>query len=106
MWIHLTQNAQIEDIKKNSHHKPQLIFKHSTRCSISHLAKSRLDADVEKLQEKYDLYYLDLLQFRQLSNFVAEEFKEHHESPQALVIVAGECILNLTHTEISSRELL
>jgi len=106
MWIPLTELEQLDFIKQNSISKPQLIFKHSTRCSISHMAKHRLDSALEKLKTKYDLFYLDLLSYRNISNAVAELFNEFHESPQVLVISNQECIINLTHNEISSDELM
>ena len=42
-WIDLTDELQLDKIKESSNQKAQLIFKHSTRCAISSMAKSRLD---------------------------------------------------------------
>ena len=46
-WIEITNSSQLSDVKDLSKAKPQLIFKHSTRCSISSMAKSRLERGSE-----------------------------------------------------------
>ena len=74
-----------------------VIFKHSTRCSISSMALDRLNRG--SLKQK--LYFLDLLQYRSLSNLIAEKFAVHHESPQLLLVRKGECIFEASHLDIS-----
>jgi len=103
-WNDLNAEDQLETIRKKSSEKPQVIFKHSTRCGISSVAKSRL----EKWQptEDFDFYYLDLIKYRSLSNRVAEEFDVYHESPQVLVIKNGECVYDESHLGISLQEIL
>jgi bacillithiol system protein YtxJ len=102
-WKILNDTAQLEEIKKRSFEKTQVIFKHSTRCSISSVAKSRL----EKAQapENIDFYYLDLISYRNISNEVAEKFDVFHESPQVLVIRNGECVYDESHMSISMNEI-
>lgn len=102
-WIPLTSSAQLDLIKEKSTHTPQVIFKHSTRCSISSMALNRLEREVAP--ENADFYFLDLIQFRQLSNTVAEVFEVHHESPQILLIKNTECIYDESHQGISMQEL-
>jgi bacillithiol system protein YtxJ len=89
-WLPLTSIEQLENIAILSSQKPQLIFKHSTRCSISMVVKSRLEKSTAP--EHIDFYYLDLLSYRDISNQIASRFEVHHESPQVLLIVNGECI--------------
>jgi bacillithiol system protein YtxJ len=103
-WNDLNAEDQLETIRKKSSEKPQVIFKHSTRCGISSVAKSRL----EKWQptEDFDFYYLDLIKYRSLSNRVAEEFDVYHESPQVLVIKNGECVYDESHLGISLQDIL
>ncbi len=102
-WIHLTSEEQLNDIIKNSQQKPQIIFKHSTRCSISALAFQRLQKADQPTD--VDFYLLDLIANRRLSNSVAETFKVHHESPQVLVIKNGECVFNESHMGISMNDI-
>ncbi len=103
-WIHLTDNAQIKQIISRSQEKPQVIFKHSTRCSISAVALSRLQKSAQP--SDVDFYFLDLIAHRSLSNKVAEIFGVHHESPQVLVIRNGECVYDESHMGISMSEIL
>jgi len=102
-WIELTSEDQLAGIKNDSLHKPQVIFKHSTRCSISTMAKSRLErADTP---EGIVFHYLDLIQYRSVSNKIEEQFMVHHESPQVLLIKDGECIYDESHSGISMDEI-
>lgn len=103
-WINLSTAEQIEDIKKASFEKPQVIFKHSTTCSISKMSKSRLDR--EETPEGIDFHYLDLLTYRPVSNLVAEVFDVHHESPQVLLIKNGECVYDESHNGITMDEIV
>lgn len=102
-WTNLTDTAQIEEIaNKTSHETPCLIFKHSTTCSISQIANQR----IQELKDHKDLklYYLDLLKNRDVSNFIAEHFSVHHESPQVLIIKNGECVYEESHLGIQKSE--
>jgi bacillithiol system protein YtxJ len=103
-WIHLTDEEQLKNIVIKSQSRPQVIFKHSTRCSISAVALNRL----QKAQQPADVdfYFLDLIAYRNLSNKIADIFKVHHESPQVLLIRNGECIYDESHMGISMNEIL
>ena len=52
-----------------------------------------------------EAHYLDLKVYRNVSNYIAETFQVHHESPQALLIRDGECIFDCSHLDISVAEL-
>ncbi len=101
-WNKLTQEAQLEDIISESQERPVLIFKHSTSCSISSMALSRMERkwkDDEVGDPKP--YYLDLLANRGLSGEVASRFGVPHQSPQVLLISKGESVYDSSHYEIS-----
>lgn len=102
-WISLTDASQLAEIKALSTKQPVVIFKHSTRCSISLMAKGRLDR--ETAPENISFYYLDLLKYRPISNQIAEEFAVHHESPQILLIKNGECVYDESHNGIDMDEI-
>lgn len=102
-WIHLTEEAQLETIKQESNERPVVIFKHSTRCSISAMAKMRLER--ETAPDSITFYYLDLIRYRSLSNKIAEIFDVQHESPQVLIIRNGECIYDESHGGIEMNEI-
>lgn len=101
-WNYITDLSQVEEIKKQDGYS--LIFKHSTRCSVSMMAKRRFEMDWEAIPETTNLYFLDLISYRNISNQIAETFQVHHESPQILVIKNGECVLDASHSDISAEE--
>ena len=102
-WIVLREESELEEIIRRSESKSQLIFKHSTRCSISSVAKGRLERS--RVPPGADFHYLDLISFRNISNKIAQVFKIHHESPQILVIKNGECIYDESHMGIRMEEI-
>lgn len=103
-WTQLRSTDQLNEIKNLPGYS--IIFKHSTRCSISMMAKRRFELDWDSLPEEISLYFLDLIQYREISNQIAQLFHVHHESPQLLLIKDGECILDQSHGGISVDEAL
>lgn len=103
-WKLLTAEEQIESIRERSAEKPQLIFKHSTRCAISSMAKSRLER--AKAPDSVDFYYLDLIAYRPVSQKVASSFGVEHESPQVLLIKDGRCVYHESHSGISMDDIV
>jgi bacillithiol system protein YtxJ len=103
-WIHLNAVEQLEDIKKSASYT--VIFKHSTRCSISVMAKRSFEQDAVDIPDGTPVYYLDLLSYRDISSKTAEIFQVHHQSPQMLLIKDGECVYESSHNEISVDDLL
>lgn len=103
-WIPLTDEHQIDQIRQQSNTQPVVIFKHSTRCSISSMAKSRLERDTAPAGTPF--YYLDLIQYRAVSGRVAEDFSVHHESPQILIIKNGECTYDESHNGITMHDII
>ncbi len=102
-WIHLNSVQQLTAIKELSKTKAQVIFKHSTRCSISTMAKSRLERN--EPPEATDFYFLDLIKFRSVSDKIAEDFAVNHESPQVLLIKNMECVYDESHSGIEMAEI-
>jgi bacillithiol system protein YtxJ len=103
-WIGLSTTAQIGEIKAKSGFS--VVFKHSTRCSISLMAKRNFELDWQAIPENTPLYFLDLINHRDISALIAETFQVHHESPQVLLIKDGECILDNSHGDISVEEIV
>lgn len=93
----------MENVNEQSKLQPVVIFKHSTRCSISSMAKHRLEREAPA--ENVAFYFLDLLQHRSLSNKIAEDYSIHHESPQVLIIRNGECIYEDSHNGINMQDI-
>ncbi len=103
-WIQLDSTETLQSIKADAGYS--VIFKHSTRCSISMMAKKRVDMDLDDLPETVKPYFLDLLAHRDISSQIAEIFGVHHESPQLLLIKDGECVLDQSHGDINIEETL
>ena len=103
-WIHLTDEEQIKQIITKSQTRAQVIFKHSTRCSISSVALQRLQRVSQPAD--IDFYFLDLLSYRNVSNKIVQTFEVPHESPQVLVIRDGQCVYEESHMGISMNEIV
>ena len=103
-WKEFSSEEGLEQITKLSREKPQVIFKHSTRCSISSMAKSRLERAEQP--EGIDFNYLDLIAHRDISTKIADDFDIEHASPQVLIIKDGKCIYDESHSAISMDEIL
>lgn len=103
-WIHLNDEQQLKQIITKSQQRPQVIFKHSTRCSISAVALQRL----QKAEQPSDIdfYFLDLIAHREISNKVAQVFGVNHESPQVLLIKDGNCVFDESHLGIHMDDIL
>jgi len=104
-WIDLSDEGQIEMIKEQSSREPVVIFKHSTRCSISSMAKNRLERE-SPLGDNLPFYFLDLIKYRTISNKIADDFNVYHQSPQVLIIKNGECTYEESHYGISMADIL
>ncbi len=102
-WYPLKTEQEVQDISENiSQQTPCIIFKHSTTCSISAIAKHRVKDYTDSQSNGFKLYYLDLLAFRSVSNFISDFFDIRHESPQVLIIKDGKCIYNESHLSINA----
>jgi bacillithiol system protein YtxJ len=94
----------LDEIIALSKEKPVLIFKHSTRCSISRFALKQFENEFD-LQNQIDAYFLDLLEFRDISNEIASRFGIMHQSPQLLLIKEGKVLYDASHSDIQANEL-
>ena len=106
-WKKLEHLSQIESIKKESEQQPVMIFKHSTRCSISAMAWDRLKRNWKpEDNKKFSPYYLDLITYREISNAIAKEFDVYHESPQVIIIKGGKAIYNNSHMGVNHKDII
>lgn len=104
-WIPLTDISQLSEIEENSNGKTIGIFKHSTRCSISRFALKQFENEYDLTEDEIDLYFLDLLNYRDISNEIANQFNVMHQSPQILVIKNGVAVYNASHDSINVHDL-
>ncbi|MFG6687345.1 bacillithiol system redox-active protein YtxJ [Mariniflexile sp. HNIBRBA6329] len=104
-WIPLTKMEQLQEMETKSSTKLQVVFKHSTRCGISRMVLKQFEADYHLTENHLDMYFLDLLNYRDISNEIAVKFQLMHESPQLLVIKNGEAVAYESHGGINSLDL-
>lgn len=100
-WISLENLAQLDEIETLSNDKPVLIFKHSTRCSISRMALKQFEKEFDS-EDEVSAYFLDLILHRDVSNEIASRFRVVHQSPQILLIKNGLSAYNVSHDEIDA----
>jgi len=105
-WKIIDDNTNFENILVLSSSKPQIIFKHSTRCSISDVAKARIEKKLSELSLGADVYFLDLLKNRYISNIISEKMNVKHESPQILGISNRVCIIEQSHLDVRPDEII
>ena len=103
-WIPLNNITQLDTIADKSKTKTQLIFKHSTRCGISRMVMNQFVAAYD-VDANVDLYYLDLLSYRDVSNEVGYKFQVMHQSPQLLVLRNGVVVAHASHGGINEIDL-
>ncbi|MBL4663969.1 MAG: bacillithiol system redox-active protein YtxJ [Flavobacteriaceae bacterium] len=104
-WKVLTSIEQLDGIVADSKTRPVAIFKHSTRCGISRMVMRQFERSYDIDPEKMDLYYLDLLAYRSLSDEVGIKFQILHQSPQIIVVKNGVVVAHASHNGIQAHEL-
>jgi bacillithiol system protein YtxJ len=100
-WKQLEQESDIATLVLESKDLPQVIFKHSTRCSISSVAFNR----VQSCEGSADFHMVNVISSRAISNRIADTFGVLHQSPQLLVIHNGKCSYTASHFEISAESI-
>jgi len=103
-WVPLVDLGQLNEIILQSAEKPVVIFKHSTRCSVSRMALKQFENEFD-LNDKVTPYFLDLLEHRDVSNAIADRFNVVHQSPQLLLIKNGMSVYDVSHSAIEAAEL-
>lgn len=97
-WIELNTLDTLETIAKSNSYV--IIFKHSTRCPVSSMAKKTFEFEASLIPEETPVYLLDLIKYREISNKIADKWNVRHESPQVLLIKGDQCVYNESHNEI------
>lgn len=107
-WHDIESIDEYREAIKHSFEKPILFFKHSTTCFISKTVKKNLERQINDSQDKnkIDLYYLDLLHFRPISNLMANDLNVTHQSPQAILLKNGEVKYHASHDAIDFEGIL
>ena len=103
-WNNLQDLSDLENVVVDSQEKATVIFKHSTRCSISRMALKQFENEYS-FGGAANLYFLDLIAHRDISNEIATKFGVQHQSPQIIVIKNGKAVFSATHSDIDAAKL-
>lgn len=101
-WTDLTELEQLDVLVEESTERPVLIFKHSTRCPVSRMALKNFENEYDIEEGKARIYFLDLLEYRDISNEIAERFGVTHQSPQLILIKDGKAVYDTSHSDIDA----
>ncbi|NRA13827.1 MAG: bacillithiol system redox-active protein YtxJ [Crocinitomicaceae bacterium] len=105
VWNQLNSIEQLNEIIVAAQEKPVVIFKHSTRCGISAMALESFKANWTSQDTLADVYILDLLNHRDVSNEIVVLTGVFHQSPQAIVLKGTEVVYEATHSGINARKI-
>lgn len=105
-WKNIRSEEDLTRAIESSYQHKIAIFKHSTSCFISKTALRNFEKEIENSPEEVEVYYLDLLSYRPLSNKIAEDFGIRHESPQLIVIENGKPVNSASHQDISLSQII
>ncbi|MBL1221107.1 bacillithiol system redox-active protein YtxJ [Chryseobacterium sp. L7] len=105
-WKKIESEEDLNRAIESSYQHRIAIFKHSTRCFISKTVLNNFEKEIDNLDDKLDLYYLDLLEHRPISNKISEDLGIRHESPQLIIIEDGKVINSASHEDISISQII
>ncbi len=104
-WVNIESVEHLNDVLNHESERPKLFFKHSTRCSISSMALSSFEGNWTTDNELCELYFIDLLRYRDVSNAIADITGIIHQSPQAIVVRGEKVLYEATHSSIDARQI-
>ncbi|BBM89672.1 hypothetical protein COTS27_01379 [Spirochaetota bacterium] len=101
----LTSKEALNDLltAEQTHHF--FIFKHSSSCSVSMSARREV-LKYSEHPKSLPIYELEVRDQRPLSNFISDLFSITHESPQIILVKAGNTpVWNCSHFHITEESL-
>lgn len=101
-WNDLTELQQLDTIVEESAQTPVILFKHSTRCSVSRMALKNFENEYSIEEGNAKPYFLDLITYRDVSNEIASRFGVTHQSPQVIVVKDGKAVYDTSHDSIDA----
>lgn len=104
-WNTLESIDDLDVAEQRSFLKTIVLFKHSTRCSVSRFVLKQFESIYSIPEEQMDIYFLDLIAFRAVSNEIASRYNVTHQSPQLIVLKEGKAIYDVSHESIDANVL-
>ncbi|MDQ1856516.1 bacillithiol system redox-active protein YtxJ [Chryseobacterium sp. WLY505] len=105
-WKKIESEEDLAKAMEDSFQNKIAIFKHSTSCFISRTVLKNFEKEIENSDQPVNVYYLDLLAHRPVSNKIAADFEIRHESPQLIVIENGKPVNSASHQDISLSQII
>jgi bacillithiol system protein YtxJ len=106
IWEMISDPSQVALIIEASKEKPQLIYKHSHRCSVCFVAKGDLEMASDKIKKHADMNFVNVVRSRGASNEIASELEVRHESPQVILVDNGKVVWQGSHGSINADVIL
>ncbi|HKK44014.1 MAG TPA: bacillithiol system redox-active protein YtxJ [Balneolaceae bacterium] len=106
IWNKFAGKNELQTILAQSKERPQLIYKHSHRCSVCIMAKEEIESTAEAIKDWADLHFVNVINQRGISNHVASELDIRHESPQAIILQDGQVTWSGSHWEIKGKDIV
>lgn len=106
IWKYIESEEDLKKAIESSFTHKIAIFKHSTNCFISKTVLRNFEKEIGNSDTKPELYFLDLIAYRAISNKIAEDLNVRHESPQLLVIENGKVVNSASHQHISADQIV
>lgn len=103
-WNNIENDSDLEKAIAESHDRVVLIFKHSTRCSISAYALRNFERAYGYASDQVAPYFLDLITYRSISNRIADQLGVTHQSPQLIIVKNGKAVFNRSHERIEAED--
>jgi bacillithiol system protein YtxJ len=74
-----------------------LVYKHSTTCGVS----ARAAKEVEALQTDIPIFWVNVREQRDISDWIAETYQVTHESPQLILLAEGKAAKSWSHFQVN-----
>jgi len=98
----IEEMGDLDAVEIQSGTRMQVIYKHSNRCPLCHMAMRQVRDAIEKAGKQADFYLLDVIASRPVSMAAAERWGIHHESPQVLLIDDGNVAWHVAHRGVKA----
>lgn len=106
VWQKISQTSHVDSIIESSSERPQLIYKHSHRCSVCFVAKGDLEQSSEEILDHADMHFVNVVHHREASDYIASELDIRHESPQVILVDQGDVVWHASHGSIEAEKML
>ena len=104
IWSEIKTTEEFDKLKDadlGETNRWMLIFKHSTRCGTSMIAKKEFE---KRWTGQLPVHLINVVEDREVSNVIARKYQVRHESPQLLIIRNGVCVYHESHYGIDAEE--